>query len=83
MKEAEGINFKTGIFGENQSPKRIKQSFGPRYDNPNLSDMLLFVSRLEINEDDKKILEGVLKKMPHGSLGSFRKNYMNYLKRNT
>lgn len=83
MREAEGVNFKMGIIGENQGPKRIRQSVGPRYDNPNLSDMISFVRRLDLSDTDKTMLESVLKKMPHGSLRNFRKNYMNYLKRNT
>ena len=86
MNEAEGINFSVGsIGGERKGPRRIssRPSYGLRYDNPCLADMLTFVENLKISEDDKNILRSVLKKKPHGSLSNFRYNYMNYLKRNS
>lgn len=84
MNEAEGINFSVGpIGGDQKGPSRIsvRPSFGLRYNNPTLKDMLSFVENLKISDADKDILRGVLRRTPHGSFINLRHNYMNYLKR--
>lgn len=86
MNEAEGVNFKVGPMGDQSGGGKSKRistgsSGSIRQDNPTLEDMLLFVKKLNISDEEKDILEKKLKKIPHGSLGNFKMNYMSQLKR--
>ena len=82
MPETEGINFKVGALQKNQDSKRkINNSRGPKYDNPNLDDIFRFIDNQTISEDEKKKLIKIIKNMPHGALKTFRDNYYKYLKR--
>jgi hypothetical protein len=84
MHDAEGINFKVGLLKQpltGKDSRRIPVSFGPKHDNPSLSDIDIFISRLNLDEDTKVKLKKIAMSLPHGSLGNFRTNYRNYLKR--
>jgi hypothetical protein len=84
MHEAEGINFKVDFIKKPLSGKdsrRLSTSMGPKYDNPSISDVIAFVNKLNIEPDAKERLATIARGLPHGSLGNFRLNYRNYLKR--
>ncbi len=83
MREAEGMDFKVGLAkgsSGDKSDRRIKMSRGPKYDNPTLADIMRFIDALPVNEESKKTLVSVARKMPNGSLANFRANYTRYLK---
>lgn len=85
MHEAEGVNFKVGMLKQPFTGKDVRkissrQSFGLRYDNPTLDDIIRFVNNLNESEENKKKLINIAKKTPHGSLSNFRHNYRNYIK---
>jgi hypothetical protein len=82
MQEAEGLNFKCGIIGDENKSKKIKgKSFFGIFNNPSLQDVLNFIQNLNISDEDKIKLNKMAKKTPHGSLSNFAKNYMIYLKK--
>lgn len=76
MAEAESLNFKCGVIGD--SSKKNGTFF-----SPNLDDIFLFINKLNLSENDKQTLAKKAKKIPHGSLINFTKNYMCYLKKTT
>lgn len=81
MQEAEGVNFKVGVAGEEgrrRAPPGKQPGF--RHNNPNLEDIFRFIERLPVSEDDKRNLANVAKKVPHGALASFRENYAKYIR---
>ena len=78
MLDAEGVNFSVGAGGT--GPTQKKTALRQR-DGLCLSDVESFIARLEESEESKKFLLGIVRKMPHGSLGRFRSNYKDYLKR--
>lgn len=82
MKEAEGIDFKVGIpkNQEGKNSRRMNSSRGPKYDNPTLADIILFIGTLAVSEESKKTLVSIARKAPNGSLANFRANYTRYLK---
>lgn len=82
MHEAEGVNFKVGVPGETSGPRpQIGKPSGYRHNNPNLEDVLGFVGRLSLSDDEKRRLIKVAQRIPHGALARFRDNYMGYLGR--
>ena len=84
MHDAEGINFKVGLLKQPVSGKdsrKISVSFGPKYDNPSMSDIEIFIGRLNLDADTKEKLKKLAISLPHGSLSNFRSNYRNYVKR--
>jgi len=84
MHEAQDINFKVDIPKQQDNiSRKIGKSNSFKFNNPNLEDILSFIDRLQITDNDKKVLIECSKKIPHGALANFRKNYINYLKRNS
>jgi len=84
MNDAEGINFKVGLLKSplaGKDSRKIPVSFGPKHDNPSISDINNFISGLNLDADTKEKLKRLAMSLPHGSLGNFRANYRNYLKR--
>ena len=84
MHDAEGINFKVGLLKQPVSGKdsrKIPVSFGPKYDNPSMSVIEIFIGRLNLDADTKEKLKKLAMSLPHGSLSNFRSNYRNYVKR--
>jgi len=84
MHDAEGINFKVGPLKQpltGKDSRKIPVSFGPKYDNPSMSDIEIFIGRLNLDADTKEKLKRLAMSLPHGSLSNFRSNYRNYLKR--
>lgn len=80
MHEAEGINFKVGVAGEPDGPRRLPgRPKSYRYNNPNLEDISAFIGRLSLSESEKNELLRAARRVPHGALARFRENYMNYL----
>lgn len=81
MQEAEGLNFKCGVVGEQNKNKKITSGTFGVFNNPNLDDVIFYIKRLGISQEDKDKLIKVATKTPHGSLSNFVKNYMLYLKK--
>lgn len=84
MNEAEGINFKVGLLKQpftGKDSRKIPVSFGAKYDNPSFSDIEIFISRLNLDENTKTSLKKIAISLPYGALKNFRTNYRNYLKR--
>jgi hypothetical protein len=84
MHDAEGINFKVGPLQKpfvGKDSRRISTSLGPKYDNPSISDIVIFINGLNLDLGSKEKLIRSAKSIPHGSLANFRSNYKNYLKR--
>lgn len=84
MRDAESMDFKVGMMKQSlggKEDRRMPTSRGPKYDNPTLADIIRFIEKLQVAEDSKKVLLGVAKKMPNGSLANFRENYTRYLKK--
>jgi hypothetical protein len=81
MLDAEGMNLRIGVEGENQGGKRIPKSFGAKRDNPTLSEVLAFFeSSTSLTKSEKDQLASAAKKVPNGSLANFKANYRKYLK---
>ena len=80
MLDAEGMNVKIGVEGSNPGGKKIPRTFGGKRDNPTLSDILDFLERSSLTDQEKERLASVAKKMPNGCLSNFKANYRNYLK---
>jgi len=82
MHEAEGINFGVSIPKEESGgPKRIKPAGGFRHNNPGLDDIIGFIDGLALTKTDKECLTAAARRVPHGALFNFRKNYMHYLRK--
>lgn len=80
MHEAEGVNFGVGVPSEDKvRPKNIRSHKGLRYSNPSLGDIIDFIEGLSLNKTDKDFLSSVARRVPHGALFNFRKNYMQHL----
>lgn len=62
-------------------PKKIKPFGGLRHNNPSLRDILAFVDGLSLTDTEKDRLRAAARKVPHGALASFRKNYMRYIRK--
>jgi len=82
MHEAEGINFSVNVPKEKEGgQKRIKPAGGFRHNNPSLEDVIRFIEGLPLTKSDKEYLSSAARKVPHGALFNFRKNYIHYLKK--
>ena len=46
-----------------------------------MSDIEIFIGRLNLDADTKEKLKKLAMSLPHGSLSNFRSNYRNYVKR--
>jgi hypothetical protein len=79
--DAEGINFSVGHMKRPDTGKDKRRIVrNPRYDNPTLDDILLFIKNLNVGSNDKAHLSKTARSIPNGSLSYFRSNYQKYLK---
>jgi hypothetical protein len=74
---AESFKFSVGIIGESSSQKRI----GNARTEISLNDAIKRISNLPVSDEDKKLLSGLVKKVPHGGIRNFLSNYSNHLKK--
>ena len=82
MNDAEGLNFKVELPKDlDKRTTRIEKPRSYKANNPDLNDIFNFIQKLPVSDQDKDRLLGFAKKVPHGALANFRKNYMNYLTR--
>lgn len=83
MHDAEGINFSVGFIKNTDSGKDDRKIKCPRsnYQNLTIKDILEFIDNLHVAKQDKDKLIKIAKKTPNGSLGNFKFNYRNYLKK--
>jgi hypothetical protein len=78
MREAENVNFSTGLIKEGeQAPRKIVQ---PQRRNMTQEDLISFIKNKNLPDVQEKKLLKILKKTPYGSYQNFKNNYMNYLK---
>ena len=80
MHEAEATNFSVGSLGSENSKGPKKPFRQSNFGNVCLSDIISFIEGLKIADEAKKSLTNKAKKIPHGSLGSFKANYKKYIK---
>lgn len=82
MNDAEGINFKVSVPTNREGSRpAVGSSRSFRHNNPNLEDIMRFITGLPLPIGDKESLAKIAKRVPHGALANFRNNYVKYLKK--
>lgn len=76
MKETESLRFSVKNLSDQNDSKKV---IFKKSDYPNLEDIINFIKNLELNSEVQEKLIKHAKKIPHGSLANFRKNYRIYI----